>query len=102
MSAKFLVPLFDVLDLWYRLVKLLSLFLAPIVDSFLLLLTQLIVNLFSNLEFEGDGDVRAGTVRRMNGGVVLVHRHIGLLLFFPLFDNLLAETRIPGVRTVSL
>ena len=104
MHKEFLVPLLDVFNLRYCPVHLLPIFLTTIVDPFLLVCTQRLVDLLCNLEFEVDGDVRSGTrcIDRISSGVVTVRQHMGLFLFLPPGDDDIAETGIPGVSAVSL
>jgi len=99
---EFFLPLFTVLDCRYRPVQLVSLLLAASIDFLLLLVTQFVESCFRDLEFEADGDVRAGAGRRTGGWVVLVCRHMRLLLLFPLGDHEITKTRVPRVSTVSL
>ena len=104
MRGELLVSFFDVRDIRYLSILPLPLRLTAIVDCFLLLGTQIVVDFFCDPKLEVDGDVRVRPRRldRTGGRVVLVSGHVRLLLLLPAGDDNLLETGFPGVGTVSL
>jgi hypothetical protein len=103
-QTEFLVPLFIVLNLRRRSVRLVSFLLATLVDLFLLLRTQRVVSFPGDLELEVDGNMggRTGRIDRVGGRVVLIRRQMRFLLVVPPSDDEIAETGIPVVRAISL
>lgn len=74
MFKELLISLFDACNLRYRPVHLLPILFTTVVDPFLLLWTQRIVDLSRNLEFEVDRDMRTRARRfdRIGDRVVIV------------------------------
>ena len=104
MFKELLISFLAAFDLWYRPIHFLPLLFTTLVNFFLLLRAQRIVDFSHHLEFEVDGNVGTGTRRPdcIRNRVVIVRRHVTRLLFFPLGDNSIPKTRIPGVSAISL
>lgn len=103
-SVEFLIPLFGVRNIGYQPLHLLLFLFATTVNLLLLFGSQQFELFLRNLHFEVDGDVGSGSWRSncIGGGVVVVRRQMGFLLFVPGGDSKLTKTLVPGVGAVRL